>query len=160
MKKIVIGVAAASLATTSANAEGDSIVTAADPQGMVDVLEGAGYDPVLGTDKTGDPRITMLFGGREGVLFFYGCDENTNDKCDAVQFNIGFDRKQPWKADDALKLSEKFRFVAPTLDNEGDPFISWDVITGNGIPAKVFLRSVLAFNNIVRDVETVVFADE
>ena len=160
MKYSTMLLALASLMATSAQAQHTSMVSAGDPEGLVKALDDAGYDPVLGTDQGGDPKITMAFGGREGVILFYGCDENAKDNCDAIQFNVGFDRAKPWTAEEAIKLSTQFRFAATSLDDDGDPFIRWDVITGDGIPRKVFLRSVLAFTNLVADAEQVVFADE
>lgn len=160
MKPVLVGILAAVLTATTANAQVGETVTAADPQGMVDALELAGYDAELGVDKEGDPKISIELGGREGRIYFYGCDEQTHDACDAIQFNIGFDRAKPWTASEAILLSTRFRFVAVSLDDEGDPFISWDVITGDGIPTKVFLRTVLSFTDVADDVASVVFAEE
>ncbi|QYJ06294.1 YbjN domain-containing protein [Qipengyuania flava] len=159
MKNACIGLALAAIAAPSL-AQDQAMVSAEDPEGLVAALDMAGYDPELGTDAAGDPKITLDIGGRSAGLFFYGCDETTNDGCDSVQFSIGFDRAKPWTADEAIQLSTRFRYAAVSLDDEGDPFLTWDVVTGEGIPTKVFLRSVLAFTSVVEDAENIIFAEE
>lgn len=136
-----------------------SMVTAGDPQGMVRVLEGAGYRPVLGKDDTGDPRIDVELDGSPAYILFYGCDEDTHQGCNSIQFAAGFDRTQPWTAEAALSLSQKYRFTSMSLDEEGDPFVKWDVMTGNGIPSDVFLAGVNSFRGAMDIVSEAAFAD-
>ncbi len=142
-------------------AQGDvSTVTAKDPQGIVRALQAAGYKAELEKDGQGDPMIVTELSGWASRIYFYGCDETTHEGCDSVQFSAGFDRKQPWTAADALKLSTQYRFASVRLDDEGDPYVMWDVITGDGIPTKVFLSSVLYFSDAIDNVVSVVFADQ
>ena len=158
MKKLLTSaflIAAAPLA-----AQGEAMVSAKDPQGILRALEAAGYEAALETDGQGDPMITTELSGWPSRIYFYGCDETTHAGCDSVQFSAGFDRKQPWSATDALALSTRYRFASVWLDDEGDPYIMWDVITGDGIPAKVFLSSVLYFTDAIDNVSSVVFADQ
>lgn len=146
--------------STPLAAQTAAVAQASDPAGLVALLDVAGYKPELGKDSTGDPMIDVDFGGYRGMVYFYGCDETTHDKCESLQFQAGFNRDKPWTAAQAIELSKKLRFSSVHLDDEGDPWIKWDVITGDGIPAKVFLTSVSYFTDVVADSAEIVFADE
>ena len=120
----------------------------------------AGYEAQLTTDGVGDPMIASTLAGMPLRIYFYGCDAETNDGCDSLQLSTGFDREQPWTRGEALEISERFRFASVRLDDEGDPFISWDIITGDGIPASVFLQSITQFERTIELTAAVVFAEE
>ena len=153
--------ALATVLSTPLAAQGAAaVVKAADPAGLVSLLEGAGYQPKLGKDETGDPMIDLDLGGYKGIIYFYGCHETAHDQCQSLQFQAGFDRDQPWTAGEAIELSKKFRFSSIHLDDEGDPWMKWDVVTGDGIPAKVFLTSVEYFTDVVADGAEIVFAEQ
>jgi hypothetical protein len=141
-------------------AQSRALAKASDPVGLVMLLEGAGYQPKLSKDETGDPMIDVDLGGYRGMIYFYGCDEAAHDQCQSLQFQAGFNRDKPWTANDAIALAKKFRFSSVHLDDEGDPWVKWDVITGEGIPAKVFLTSVEYFTDVVADSAEIIFADE
>lgn len=160
MRKLLAASVMMLAAAPAAAQIGEATVTAKNPQGIVRALEAAGYEATLEVDGQGDPMIATELSGWSARIYFYGCDETTNAGCDSVQFSAGFDRKQPWTAADALTLSAKYRFASVRLDDEGDPYIMWDVITGDGIPAKVFLSSVLHFSDAIDNVVSVVFAGE
>ncbi|UVI38686.1 YbjN domain-containing protein [Qipengyuania spongiae] len=135
-------------------------VTAGDPDGMVDVLTDAGYDASLETDDYGDPKIVTEAGGWPTSIVFYDCDENTHDGCGSVQFVTGLDRRDPMRPEDALAISQRFRFLAVSLDEEGDPFLHWDVITDEGVSAATFLKAFRRFGETVNDASEVIFAEE
>ncbi len=120
----------------------------------------AGYEAELGKDNAGDPMITAEFGGRSARVFFHGCDEETKADCDAVQLSVGFDREDAWTAQEAIQLSKDFRFAAVSLDDEGDPYVTWDIVTGEGIPAKVFLRSIVLYSDMISEADRIIFAAE
>lgn len=149
------------LASSYAGAAQDArMVSAADPQGIVDLLELTGREPQLGKDNVGDPKIDLDLAGYNATLLFYGCDADTHDKCDSLQLQAGFDRKKPWTAQEAIKVAERYRFASVQLDKEGDPWLQWDIVTGDGIPAKVFLASVEMFTDTVEDAANMVFEGE
>lgn len=154
------GLAVAALISTPLAAQSGPMARASDPAGLVMLLEDAGYQPKLSKDETGDPMIDLDLGGYKGMIYFYGCDETAHDRCQSIQFQAGFNREQPWTAADAIKLAQKFRFSSVHLDDEGDPWVKWDIITGDGIPAKVFLTSVEYFTDVVSDSAEIIFADE
>lgn len=140
-------------------AQSGEMVRASDPEGIVAVLVNSGYDATIDKDELGDPMIRMDLSGRSVRLLFYGCDETTHDNCQSLQFSAGFDREQPWTPDEAIKLSDEYRYMAVRLDDENDPYIHWDVEIGEGIPQSVFLRTVLRFTESVETAIDIIFAD-
>ena len=142
-----------------ANAQG-ATVTAQDPEGMVALLSLAGYEPELSTDEVGDPRIDLTIAGYGAAVFFYGCDEQTHAGCDSVQFQTAFDRREPWSAAEVATISSRLRFVSVWLDEEGDPFVAWDLFTGDGIPSRAFLQTVTNFGDSLEAVAGLVYPDD
>lgn len=137
----------------------EKTVSASAPEAMDAVMEAAGYKSELHTDSVGDPLITAELGGWTTNIYFYGCDASKHNKCDSVQFVTGFDREEPWTAAEAMKITEDYRFAAVHLDDEGDPFISWDLVTGDGIPATVFLVGLRKFEQALHNAADKIFAD-
>ena len=136
------------------------MVTAHDPAGMAEAMAEAGYVVAVSEDAEGAPLLATEFSGLTSYIFFYDCEELTKQNCDSVQFSTGFDRKDPWDAAGAMEVSTTLRFAAVSLDSDGDPFITWDVVTGDGIPAKIFLESVDRFVRAVDSTADLAFADE
>lgn len=138
----------------------EKMISAHDPNGMFAVMEGAGYEGELDTDGVGDPLITAELGGWDTYIYFYGCDDETHDKCDSLQFRTGFDRAQPWSAAQALEIPKNYRYAAVQLDEEGDPFVTWDLVTGDGIPRKVFLAALRSYEQALHNAASLIFAEE
>lgn len=155
-----IGFASATLATTPLAAADVGMISASDPAGVLSALEKAGYTASMDKDSTGDPMIKVDLDGWNTLIYFYECDTATHAGCRSLQFSAGFDRKQPWDAASALAFARKNRFASVSLDDEGDPYVTWDVITDEGIPAKVFLSSMEAFSDTVQSAYEAAFADE
>lgn len=138
----------------------DGMVTAKKPAGMVIAMLNAGYDAELTTDDVGDPLINSQVAGYPLQIFFYDCDEDTHTECGSIQLVAGFDRAKPWTAEAAIKISNDYRFAAVALDDEGDPYLRWDIVTDEGISTRVFVRSLRRFEDTVRVAQDVIFADE
>ncbi len=149
-----------SLSAQSAQSDRAEMITAKNPAELTIVMMNAGYDVELTQDGVGDPMISAELAGMPLRVYFYGCDAETNDGCTSLQLSTGFDRAQPWSRGEALEISERFRFASVRLDEEGDPFISWDIVTGDGIPASVFLQSIKQFERTIELTAEVVFAEE
>ena len=135
-------------------------VSAGHPPGIIKALQGAGYSPTLDKDSYGDPSIEFELAGYKTVMIFYGCAEDTHDGCDSVQLRVGFDREKPWTATEALEVAKTYRFVSVWLDDEGDPWVQWDLVTGKGIPSDVFLSAVENFGGTLEDAAELVFRAE
>jgi len=123
----------------------ENLVKSAEPETLISALESAGYSSVLSKDDVGDPLINVELHGQMVQILFYDCDEDTHDGCGAIQLSVGFDRKEPMDPAAALALARQLRFIAVSLDETGDPFLQWDIITGNGVAAPVFLKSIRRF---------------
>jgi len=157
-----LALAAGAIALPAAAAESPpASVSAADPEGMARVLRFAGYPAKVVTDDYGDPEIETEFSGWGGSIMFYGCDEDTHLGCDSIELRVGFDREEPMTLD-LLNEVASSRYIAAFLDDDGDPWVNWDIITGNGegIPAPVFMQSVNEFAGGVEYAADLVFAEE
>lgn len=158
---LAITLAASGFALPAAAQTLPRTVSAADPEGMASVLRYAGYPAKVITDNYGDPQIDTQFSGWDGAIMFYGCDEDSHTGCDSIELRVGFDRAEPMTLALLNEVSTA-RYVAVFLDDEGDPWINWDIITGNGegIPASVFMQSVNEFSSGVENAADLVFAEE
>ena len=155
-----VAAAALVLLPAAAVAQGaPQTVSAADPEGIVSVMNYAGYEAELVTDPYGDPKIDTRFGGWGGSIWFYGCNDS-NAECDALQFVVGFDREAPLPLEMMNELVAEHRMAAIYLDEDGDPWIKWDVVTEGGIPASVFKSSLRQFSEQAAAIADEVFAEE
>ncbi|MBI1401886.1 MAG: hypothetical protein GC147_01555 [Porphyrobacter sp.] len=158
-RMLVAGLALGAAAPLMAAEDGE-MISARTPAGMVIAMLNAGFRAELTTDEYGDPLIKSQAVGYPLQIYFYECDEETHEGCSSVQFVTGFDRKEPWTAKEALEIARKQRYAAISLDDEGDPFVRWDIVTEGGIPEAVFVESLYRFEEMVSRVEEIVFADE
>lgn len=138
----------------------EKLVTAADPEGIVSLLEMAGYNPELGEDQFGDPEINFDLDGWGATISFYGCDEDTRKDCDSLQFMGGFDTNGTFSAEEMIALSGKHRYTQLTLDDEGDVWVRWDVLTGDGMSPRLFLQNVRAFSSALDNAGDSVFVNQ
>jgi hypothetical protein len=128
---------AAMMAPAPASAQ---TVTAADPPSVVQALRSGGYGATLTQDAGGDPMIDLQLGTWKATLVFYECLAATHDQCQSVQFRATFDAEGAGMSPaDALRFVGQYRFVSVTLNVSNDPILSWDVVTGSGVPGDVFL---------------------
>lgn len=136
------------------------LISAADPVAIVHALENAGLDPELTKDLAGDPLIISR--GRRSVMsvFFFGCHETTHDKCQAIRLQVGYDRAKPWNAADAMQLSARYPFLAVRLDEEGDPFVHWDLNLAEPIPLKAFIANLREFERAADFAADYIYAEE
>ena len=158
---MAIALAAGAAAFPAAAQQAPTRVSAADPEGMASVLRSAGYAVKVTTDDYGDPQIETEFSGWDGAIMFYGCDEDTHTECDSIELRVGFDRAEPMTLELLNEVSSS-RYIATFLDDEGDPWVNWDIITGNGegIPASVFIQAVYEFADGVDYAADLIFAEE
>lgn len=148
------------MATSAQAQQVPATVTARSPEGIASVMRFAGYPVKLGKDNAGDPMIETEFGGYRGAIYFYGCDKKTHDGCDSLQFSASFDSDKPMTSTAANALAKKWRFASIHLDDEGDPWAQFDVVTLDGIPAPVFLRSMESFSWTLDEIASAVFGDD
>ncbi|GAB5349478.1 YbjN domain-containing protein [Alteriqipengyuania sp. 357] len=161
MRKLLLAAAVLPTIVTQAAAQSPpTMVGAHDPASLVSALEMGGYKAELDVDGDGDPTIRTEFAGMPSSIAFYGCDRD-HAGCTSLMFVTGFDRDEEWDAVSAIEVSKKERFAAVWLDDEGDPWISWDVVTGrDGVPVGTFSTAVRVYAETVDRVANLVFAEE
>ena len=157
---LVTAAAVASLWTGTPAVAADDVVTAYNPGGMAKVMRDAGYKADLDVDDYGDPVIKTSFGAYGGTIYFYGCDETNHDRCDSVQFRAGLDRRTAMPLSLLNQVVKKYRYSAVWLDDEGDPWVNFDVFTNAGISKDVFLTALKAYTENLENVADQVFAEE
>jgi hypothetical protein len=155
----LLGLALVGQAQAEAQPAGE-VVSASNPQAMADTLRKMGFNPELTADPMGDPLIISRSNGGVFSVIFFGCDEATHDACQSIRMQVGYDRAKPWTAAEAIQLSHEYRFLSVRLDEEGDPFVHWDVHLGDGIPEAVFVQNVRAFERSVTMASEIVYAEE
>lgn len=153
--RLAVAVLAASLLGGAASAQ---MVSAAEPDSVASAIQDAGYRANLTVDRVGDPMVETSMGGYKVQVIFYDCTANRD--CQSLQFSAGFDRSQPMDPARALAFAHAYRYAAVSLDEEGDPFVTWDVITGPGIPQETFQASVAEFDAVVGSFGDFVFAND
>ena len=58
------------------------------------------------------------------------------------------------------QVVKKYRYSAVWLDDEGDPWVNFDVFTNAGISKDVFLTALKAYTENLENVADQVFAEE
>jgi hypothetical protein len=154
------GALAAAIPAGAAAQDLPATISATDPDGMARAMEFAGYPVEVGTDDWGDPKIETEFQSWIGRVLFYGCDEDTGENCDSVQFSAGFDTDREISWNRAHELFGNERFIAMSKDGEGDLFVQWDIYTGKGIPTPVFMRALQLFSEQVSYVGSRIFEED
>jgi hypothetical protein len=112
------------------------LICASKPETVVSVLQKAGYQAKLDTDKTGDPMISSAASGYNYDIWFYGCE--TNKDCDSLQFQISFLKDETNTVDLANVWNKSKRFGQANIDDKGRFVVSFDVTTVGGLTPKNF----------------------
>jgi hypothetical protein len=129
--------AAAALALLFATAPaGAQMVTATNPQTIVNALQAAGYQAKLTKDNEGDPLINSTSGGSNFSIFFFGCTKNVD--CRTIQFFAGYTDRKP-----TLSMmndwNSKKRFARAYIADSGAARIEMDLdLDDGGMSAKLF----------------------
>ncbi|WP_228243713.1 YbjN domain-containing protein [Porphyrobacter sp. GA68] len=135
------------------------VISAQDPAGVAAAMRYAGYPAVITKDALGDPMIETEYAGYKGTVLFYGCDTQTHSGCDALQLSVGLDRSAPLDNAAVSGFMRKQRFASVFLDDEGDPWIQFDIVTLGGIPAPVFLKALDLYSWSLTAIADEVFSD-
>lgn len=145
--------AAAQMSTRSG--KGDSTPTAAASgtlTGNVDAVAKAMADAGFETERTttsdGTPKLDGRIDGWMYSVYFYGCQ---NDSCDAIQFAAGFDEDQPMQYDIINEWNMGNRFGRAYLDDEGDPWVEYDInMEGDGVSLTNFNESLAYWDTVLK----------
>lgn len=160
LKNAIAGLFLLGLSVEAGAKETEEVISASNPAGIVVTLLNMGFNPELTKDPTGDPLIISRSNGAVFSVFFFGCNETTHDNCQSIRIQVGYDRENPWTPAEAMQLSMDYPFLAVRLDQDGDPFVHWDLYLGEGIPEMVFVRNVREFERSVTLAAEKVYAEQ
>lgn len=131
-------------------------IAASDPAGMVSELERMGNKAELTKDDTGDPLINAEINGWKSSLVFYDCNPQ-HVNCLSFQFVAIFDAPKGFDPAPLYAFPRTHRFAAVSLNSQGDPRVTWDVITNDGIDEGIFRSAVFSFGSMLEGVGAIVF---
>lgn len=127
-------------------------VTATDENVILQAMQDFGLVATMGTDNSGDPKISSRVSSTKFKVYFYGCTDNT--QCTSIQFGAGYDLKTGISALKVNEWNRKKRFAKAYIDDEGDPFLEMDINTDyDGIGIKNFEDSMDLWRSLVEDFE-------
>lgn len=135
-------------------------VSAHSPRNVFVTLKNGGYDAKFVPQKDDTPEIELTLSSGLVTLLFTDCDEETNRKCDTIILSATWDRKTPAPDSMIVEANSAHRYVSVWRDNEGDPVMQWWILTGKeGVPRKLFLKSIGIFEEVAKDFQEVVFEE-
>ncbi len=147
-KIMVFGAASVISLASAAHAQ----VTATDENAILQAMQDFGLVATMGTDNSGDPKISSRVSSTKFKVYFYGCTDNT--QCTSIQFGAGYDLKSGISALKVNEWNAKKRFAKAYIDDEGDPFLEMDINTDfDGIGIKNFEDSMDLWRSLVEDFE-------
>ncbi len=148
--KLFSGLTAVALVASSTVATAQ--ITARDPDAILQAMLDFDLIAKMGRDEGGDPRISSRISDTKFWVYFYGCEDNRN--CASIMFKAGYDLNNGISA---LKINEwnrDKRFVKAYIDDEGDPFIEFDVnLAYDGMGEKNFMDNLDWWRLMVEDFE-------
>lgn len=138
-------------------------VSANDTAGLFKVLINAGYDAELIADREpGDGAVISIdVDGNESFVLLSDCDEAVPEFCDTLVLSTAWDRETPMDPARVAEANRGFRYVSVWLDDEGDPYAQWPILTRrDGIAAPLFLNAVQRYLSVIQDMSEFVFVDD
>lgn len=121
----------------TSNTQGGDLVTARDPQTVIDALANAGYRAKLEKMDSGRTSIAVKISGLNTYVDFYDCDNDLKD-CYTLLFNVSIDLKDGASLDDANKWNADQITGRVWLDKSNDPTLDYTVSTFEGLSPEVF----------------------
>lgn len=98
------------------------LLTAENPQALVNELISLGYQATLGKDSVNDPLISGSMEGSNFQVYFYGCTNNVT--CKYIQFVAGYDLRDGITLEKLNEWNHDKLWGQAYRDDENDPFIS------------------------------------
>ena len=142
MRKIIAGLMLA-LGTMTSGVAQAQMVTAKSPASLVSALQDAGYRAELTKDSVGDPMIKSASSGSKFTITFYGCTDGAD--CSGIQFYAGWTEATHCSLEAMNTFSQKYRFVTPQVDSDGDCVIQYDLDLDEGGMSKALFLDTLEF---------------
>jgi hypothetical protein len=137
-----------------------AMLTAAEPERIVEAVRHYGRPAELETDAAGEPSIATGFGGIRGRIWFYDCAPRGRD-CVGLQFQIGIGTTRKLTLAQVNDFNRGRRFATLSLDDEGDPILTHDLsLAQPGISAASFRDTLQLFDTQAGELRQMVEALE
>lgn len=127
------------------------LLTGANPFAFVTAIRDEGYKAELSEDDSGNPKIDGRMGRSNYSIFFLGCDDSQG--CNSVQFSAGYGKEAGWPLADVNAWNRAWRYGKAHVDDEGNPYLKYDVNTDFGITRESFADSLDIWRILVSEFE-------
>jgi putative sensory transduction regulator len=117
------------------------MVTAQDPQSVLDELSSLGYPGKLGKLDNGRPTISVRVAGFDTYIDFYDCADDMTE-CYTLLFSATADMKSGTTLDKANQWNSDKITGRVWLDKDNDPTIDFSLSTYAGVSTDVFDQNV------------------
>lgn len=115
---------------------------------VAQAMANAGYQTERTTTSDGSPKLDGRIDDWMYSVYFYGCQ---GDNCNAIQFAAGFDEDQPMQYDIINQWNMGNRFGRAYLDDEGDPWVEYDInMEGDGVTVTNFNESLAYWDTVLK----------
>ena len=135
-------------------------ISATNAEGVLRVLENAGYDAELVERDEDNSRAYVKIETGSGLasVLFSDCNDAVPDFCETLILSTWWDRETPISDEALAAANRNHKYVTVFRRNSGDPVMQWALLTRReGIPATVFLNALQRFSGIARDFRDVAF---
>lgn len=153
--KIAVFAAAAAFAALSVAPvmAADSLVTAKDPQSILDALQAAGYQGAeLTKTDNGRSSIKVQISGSPTYIDFYDCAKDYTD-CYTLLFIYAMDLTDGTTLEKANEWNSNEITGRVYLDRDRDPAIDYAFSTFDGVPQDVFKQNIQLWDRKVGQVK-------
>ncbi len=131
----------------------DKLVTAMNPQSVLDGLAAAGYQGAeLNKLKSGRSSISVQISGSPTYIDFYDCADDMTD-CYTLLFVYAMDLADGTTLEKANEWNATEITGRVSLDSEGDPALDYAFSTYDGVSQTVFERNVKLWDRKVGHVK-------
>lgn len=117
-------------------------ITAADPEGIAEVLRDKGFDVEVTKDDEGDPLIRVTGKGYKYIILFYGC--TAGRECTTLGLYAGWtgasadiEKINQWNRDN--------RFGRAYIDKDNDPVVEMDIDLDDGGMSRLLFEDHIEF---------------
>jgi hypothetical protein len=141
---------AAAADATPAGSAADGLVTARDPQSIVDALSSAGYPGKIEKMDSGRTSIAVKISGLNTYIDFYDCADDLTD-CYTLLFSVALDLKDGTTLDKANKWNSDQITGRVWLDDGKDPTLDYTVSTFDGFTPAVFEQNIKLWDKKIGD---------
>lgn len=131
-------------------AHANTLIDGNNPQAILDIAKGFG-SAELGTDGTGDPKISGRIDGKKYGIYFYACTNGKN--CEYMKFATGYETDGKTKLSDVNQWNNDHSLGRVMLDDENDLLVDYPVMLHKGVSKATIEESFKYWKAIVSSAE-------